>query len=110
MADAKARDIARNIDYLRVLAGEKSMLSADPTKEHVGYVAFGGSGTRVANAGNTLSSQNTNTTGEKRRVIKDGMVTIATGLSDMSTEREKRAAAAKARLTQAPADSGTAST
>lgn len=100
---ARQRDIARNIDFLRVLAGEKSRLADDPTTEKVGYVAFGGGGQSLGGGGSAAPAQ-TNTTGEKRRVIVNGELTTASGLSDTADERARRAAAARARLAKASSE------
>jgi hypothetical protein len=106
----KARDIARNIDFLRVLAGDKTKLAADPTKPTEGYIPFGGQGAKVGGdsaVADDIPAQ-TNTTGEKRKVVLNGAVQIAKGTSDLESERAKRAAAVAARFSK-PADSAPAS-
>lgn len=115
LAAAKARDIARNVDFLRVLAGDKARLAADPSKDPmVGYVAFGGGGHALgggdasAGGGGGGVPAQTNVTGEKRRVIVGGEIQIASGLSDTADERARRAAAARARLTRAASSEGAA--
>jgi hypothetical protein len=99
MAAARARDIARNVDFLRVLAGEKSTLSADPSREptNPAFQAFAGSGHKLGGAG-AASSDGAGAGGGGKRVMVDGVVKLANGHSDTADERAKRAAAARARF------------
>jgi hypothetical protein len=66
-------------------------------------VPFAGAGNKVGGATAAPEgdvARNTNVTGQKRLVVKEGRVQVAKGLSDQAAEREKRAAAALARLGQ----------
>lgn len=94
--ELRRRDIARNVDYLRVLAGEKSKLAADPGagKE---YIPFGGGGAKLGGDRTNLPMDTGN--GMKKKIVTaQGNVTYAKGVTDSANEREKRAAAALARL------------
>ena len=123
-ASARARDIARSVDFLRVLAGAKPTLAAadDPGDgSGGGYVPFGGQGNRLSSSSSSSSSSNNNGgSGDapppppmdpsrdpnKKRVVIDasGRIGFAKGFADSEGERAKRAAAALARLQQAPGD------
>jgi hypothetical protein len=102
MAAARARDIARNVDFLRVLAGEKSTLSADPSREptNPAFQAFAGSGHKLggSSGGAGAASGDGGGGGAGKRVMVDGVVKLANGHSDTADERAKRAAAARARF------------
>ena len=107
--DAEARrreDIARNVDYLKVLAGEKSKLSADPKKD-LGYLTFGGVGNKVGggSSGGPSADLYKGNAGPKRVVGADGKLGLARGAGDAAIERERRAAAAEARMAKAAANS-----
>ena len=94
--ELRKRDIARNVDYLRVLAGEKSKLAADPGagKE---YIPFGGGGSKLGGDRTNLPTDTGN--GIKKKIVtSEGNITIKKGVTDGVNEREKRAAAALARL------------
>jgi len=91
------------VDFLRVLAGEKTRLSDDPSKDPASFVAFGGSGNRLGGTAAPAHPPAGGGGGDKRRVVVDGVLQTATGFSDTAAEREKRAAAARARLAAASA-------
>jgi len=103
----RREDIARNVDYLKVLAGEKSKLSSDPKKD-LGYIAFGGVGNKVGGGGGEggpSANLYKGNAGPKRVVGADGKLGLARGASDSVAERERRAAAAEARMARAAAAS-----
>lgn len=102
--DPKARDVARNVDFLRVLAGEKSKLAAvDNDTSH--FQAFRGGGYKVGGERSEAAAEAYKSTGIKKKVVDaTGRITIAKGVSDLESEREKRALAALNRFS-APAQS-----
>lgn len=94
---AKNKDIQRNVDFLRVLAGEKSKLAADPTQDK-SYVAFQGKAQKLGGDLSSIPQGADAGTGKKRVVKADGSVGYNKGVTDTKEERDKRAAAALARL------------
>jgi len=93
--EARRRDIARNADFLRVLAGEKTKLAAaDETA-----LPFSGSGQKLGGSTAGTDPTDTGRGGPKRKVVNAmGQLTYAKGVTDSLPEREKRAAAALARI------------
>ena len=98
----RADDIARSVDYLKVLNGEKKKLGPSET----GHVAFYGGGAKLGNNGSEDAGPSRDlykgTGGPKKVVTADGKVVVARGASDAAAERERRASAALARLSQVP--------
>jgi hypothetical protein len=94
--ELRRRDVARNVDFLRVLAGEKSKLAADPSQSK-DYVAFQGGGQKLGGDRTNLPTD-TGMGVKKKVVTAEGKVAYAKGVTDSAGEREKRAAAALARL------------
>ena len=93
--EARRRDIARNADFLRVLAGEKTKLAA--TDEAA--LPFSGSGQKLGGSTAGTDPTDTGRGGPKRKVVNAmGQLTYAKGVTDSLPEREKRAAAALARI------------
>ena len=116
--DARARDIARSVDFLRVLAGEKSKLAAsdsDATSSSASaFTSFGGKGQSLGGAPSSSAAPSSaaapSASTVKRFVSAGGILTNATAATlppvvvrslTADVERERRAAAALARM-QAP--------
>jgi hypothetical protein len=93
--EARRRDIARNADFLRVLAGEKTKLAAADEAA----LPFSGSGQKLGGSTAGTDPTDTGRGGPKRKVVNAmGQLTYAKGVTDSLPEREKRAAAALARI------------
>jgi hypothetical protein len=93
--EARRRDIARNADFLRVLAGEKTKLASVDEAA----LPFSGSGQKLGGSTAGTDPTDTGRGGPKRKVVNAmGQLTYAKGVTDSLPEREKRAAAALARI------------
>lgn len=104
--EARQRDIARNVDFLRVLAGEKSKLAA-PSASAASILAsggkplaFAGSGNKLGGTGAPASAGPTLADTTTKKVIVKGEIKTVTNMSASMAENEraKRAAAAEARM------------
>ncbi len=94
----KAADIARNVDYLRVLAGEKTKLSLTAEGDK-GYVPFAGRGEKMGGGGDSAPGKEAyRAAGPKKVIDAKGNVTVAPNAFNSAEERERRAAAIEARM------------
>lgn len=99
---ARQADIAKSVDFLRVLAGDKAKLGAGSGAGT--HVAFGGMGNKLGGGGAAEGPSKDlyrNTGPAKKVVSADGTIGIARGATDAAEERERRAAAALARFAAA---------
>lgn len=98
---ARQADIAKSVDFLRVLAGDKAKLGAGSGAGT--HVAFGGMGNKLGGGSSDGPSKDLyRSTGPAKKIVSaDGKIGIARGATDAAEERERRAAAALARFAAA---------